>query len=124
MTKPLDQKPAHALLTQILIAAVLIIAAILLTSNYHKKKSQLYEQQLELLYKSRQLELTRQLEQTNKDRHILSDSIANLNRSNKTLRSADSLKTVQLLSIKGKYQNHTSKQLQDLMIQEYATATN
>jgi hypothetical protein len=106
-------------LTQILIAAVLIIAAILLTSNYHKKKSQLYEQQLELLYKSRQLELTRQLEQTNKDRHILSDSIANLNRSNKTLRSADSLKTVQLLSIKGKYQNHTSKQLQDLMIQEF-----
>lgn len=111
-------------LTTILIAAATLTVSILLTSRYYKNQNKLYEQQIEHLYKSRELELTRQLQQANQDRRILSDSIANINRTNKTLRSADSLKTVQLLSIKGKYQNHTSKQLQDLMIQEYATATN
>lgn len=105
----------------IILVFTLIVAntAGVIINNYYKKQSKLYEQELEVRFKRRELEYKQQIRESFKERDVLVSTVDSLLVLNKNLWLGDSLKSVQLLQIKGKHNNLNSKQLENLMNQVY-----
>ena len=108
----------------VVVTVVSVITAVMSMVNHRSyvKQQSLYEQQIQDNFNKRIRASEQALERSEYERDSLAVSATNLASDYEALLRVDKQKTDELTKIKGKFQDLTTKQLQDKMIEVYNTA--